>query len=82
MPHRKKLNILNNPPALDAPPTLWLRNSARGVFEVRVAGRDEHWTPSQLHDFLVAQGYTAQDAEACVAQAEIASEIQISLPVH
>jgi HEPN domain-containing protein len=77
MPHR--LKVMNNPPP-QAAQALWLRNESKGVFAVRVAERDEHWTPSQLEDFLVEKGYSKDDAEACVAQAQIASEFHITLP--
>ena len=79
MPHRKKLPILNNAAPVETP-ALWLRNEASGVFAVRLADRDERWTSAELEDFLIAQGYTRHDAEACVAQARIASQIQINLP--
>ncbi len=79
MPHRKKFNILNNPPAEAPPPVLRLKSVAEG-FLVDIAGHDERWTPQQLFEYLVARGYSRDDAEATVAQAKIASEIHITLP--
>ncbi len=83
MPHRKKFSILNNPPADAAPPVLRLKRLEPEAFQVDVAGRDERWTAQQLFEYLLAQGYSRDDAEATVAQAGIASEIHITLPsVH
>ena len=83
MPHRKKFNILNNPPAEAPPPVLRLKRLEPDGFSVDVAGRDERWTPQQLFEYLLARGYSHDDAEATVAQASIAAEIHISLPsVH
>lgn len=83
MPHRKKLNILNNPPAEAAPPVLRLKRLPQELFAVDLDGRDQRWTPQQLFEYLVARGYSRDDAEATVAQARIASEIHITLPsVH
>lgn len=83
MPHRKKFNILNNPPAEAPPPVLRLKRLEPDGFAVDGVTGDERWTPQQLFEYLVAQGYSRDDAEATVAQAKIASEIYISLPsVH
>lgn len=83
MPHRKKFKILNNPPAELPPPVLRLKSLADDRFLVDLDGRDERWTPQQLFEYLVAQGYSRDDAEATVAQARIASQIHITLPsVH
>jgi hypothetical protein len=83
MPHRKKLNILNNPPAEAPPAVLRLKRLEPDGFAVDRGGGDERWTPQQLFEYLVAQGYSRDDAESTVAQARIASEIHISLPsVH
>jgi hypothetical protein len=80
MPHSKRLKILNDPPAEAAAPVLRLKRLPSDLFSVDLAGRDERWTPQQLFEHLVAQGYTRHDAEATVAQAKIASQIHISLP--
>jgi hypothetical protein len=52
-----------------------------GSFRVtRASQAPVEWSDSQLHEFLVANGYTADDARACIGQAEVAHEIKIGLP--
>jgi hypothetical protein len=40
----------------------------------------EEWSGDKLHTFLVTHGYTADDARACVSQAEVAHAIEIGFP--
>lgn len=80
MPHRKKFNILSNPPAEAAPPVLRLKRLEPDGFMVDLSDGDQRWTAQQLFEYLVARGYSRDDAEATVAQAKIASEIHITLP--
>lgn len=61
---------------------LIVSRSKNGNFRVSLpAGkRQEEWSDARLHDFLVANGYTAHDASACIIEAKAAHEIQIGLP--
>ncbi len=55
--------------------------SLEGTYVVRRhSSPPEEWSVERLRDFLVANGYTAHDAHACINEANVAHEIRIGLP--
>lgn len=60
---------------------LLVSRTQSGTFRVSHASQPPvEWSDGQLHDFLVANGYTAHDAHACINEAKVAHEIHIGLP--
>ena len=57
---------------------LCAKNNGNGSFEVKIAQNPAGcWTAEQLRAYIVAHGYSANDADAIVMQAVAALEIQM-----
>ena len=51
-----------------------------GLFLARVGKEAEQWPRSRVSSFLERRGYSVQDAEALVRQAEVLNELVIPYP--
>ncbi len=51
-----------------------------GLFLARRGNEAEQWPRSRVSTFLEHRGYSVQDAEALVRQAEVLSELTIPYP--
>jgi hypothetical protein len=62
--------------------TLHLVNQGQGSFGAKLAGAQspQPWNGDMVLAYLIAHGYSEEDADAIVNQAEIAREIEIFIP--